>query len=87
MVAGITGRQLMRQRPHKGGDADVEIVFTHALIQDVAYAQIRRVDRAAKHERTAESMSSRVADGTTYRSSSPTTTGQRWISVGASATT
>ena len=56
MLTEIAARHLMRRGPREGATGDLEIAFTHALIQDVAYAQTRRVDRAEKHERTAEWM-------------------------------
>ena len=56
MVSEIAARHLIRRGPRDEASGDVEIAFTHALIQDVAYAQTRRVDRAEKHERTAEWM-------------------------------
>ena len=52
MVTDIAARQLIRRVPGRTGD-ESQIAFTHALIQDVAYTQTRRADRADKHERTA----------------------------------
>ncbi len=35
-------------------EGETEFNFTHALTRDVAYSQIRRADRAQKHEAAAE---------------------------------
>jgi class 3 adenylate cyclase len=46
-------RQLVRRSRQSSVEGEVEFSFSHALIQDVAYSQIRRAERAEKHERAA----------------------------------
>jgi class 3 adenylate cyclase len=46
-------KQLMRRARRSSIDGDIEFTFGHALIQDVAYSQLRRTERAEKHERAA----------------------------------
>jgi class 3 adenylate cyclase len=43
-------RQLVRREPRSSVADDVEFSFTHALVRDVAYRQLRRDKRAEKHE-------------------------------------
>jgi class 3 adenylate cyclase/tetratricopeptide (TPR) repeat protein len=51
-------RQLIRRRHESSGAGDVEYVFEHALIRDVAYRTIVRAVRAEKHRRAGEWLSS-----------------------------
>jgi class 3 adenylate cyclase/tetratricopeptide (TPR) repeat protein len=44
-------RQLLRRSRRSSVEGEVEFSFAHALTQEVAYGQIRRPERAAKHER------------------------------------
>jgi class 3 adenylate cyclase len=46
-------KQLLRRVRHSSIHGETEFQFGHALTRDVAYAQIRRADRATKHERAA----------------------------------
>ena len=46
-------RQLVRREPRSSVADDVEFSFTHALVKDVAYRQLRRDKRAEKHEQAA----------------------------------
>jgi class 3 adenylate cyclase len=43
-------RQLLTRSRRSSVAGETEFSFSHALTQDVAYSQIRRVDRARKHE-------------------------------------
>ena len=58
-------------------EGEIEFSFAHALTQEVAYGQIRRVDRAEKHERAAAWIERWPASATTRPSCSPTTTWPR----------
>jgi len=53
VVHDLERRQLVRRSRRSSVDGEVEFSFTHALIQDVAYSQIPRTERAEKHERAA----------------------------------
>ena len=46
-------RQLVRREPRSSVAGDIEFSFTHALVREVAYRQLRRDKRAEKHERAA----------------------------------
>ncbi|MGZ4200376.1 MAG: ATP-binding protein, partial [Thermoleophilia bacterium] len=46
-------KQLVRRARRSSVEGEIELSFSHALTQEVAYGQIRRADRAAKHERAA----------------------------------
>jgi len=54
LLYGLERKQLVRRERQSSIEGEVEFSFAHALIQDVAYRQIRRLERAEKHERTAE---------------------------------
>ena len=47
-------RQLLRRARRSAVPGDTEFTFTHALIQDVAYNQIPRADRASYHTAAAD---------------------------------
>ena len=47
-------KQLVHRSRTSMAEGEVELSFDHALIRDVAYSQIRRPDRAQRHERAAE---------------------------------
>jgi DNA-binding SARP family transcriptional activator/class 3 adenylate cyclase/tetratricopeptide (TPR) repeat protein len=49
----LVQRQLMRRARRPAIPGETEFAFTHALIQDVAYRQIPRADRARYHEAAA----------------------------------
>ena len=53
VLHGLERKQLLRRVRHSSLQDEVEVVFAHALVQDVAYAQISRPDRARKHEHAA----------------------------------
>jgi class 3 adenylate cyclase/tetratricopeptide (TPR) repeat protein len=53
LLYGLERKQLVRRVRQSSIEGEVEFSFAHALIQEVAYGQIRRVERAEKHERTA----------------------------------
>jgi class 3 adenylate cyclase/tetratricopeptide (TPR) repeat protein len=53
VLHGLERKQLVRRARQPSIEGEVEFSFAHALIQEVAYGQIRRVERAEKHERTA----------------------------------
>jgi tetratricopeptide (TPR) repeat protein len=44
----------VRRQRRSSLDGESEFAFAHALVRDVAYGQIARADRAAKHKATAE---------------------------------
>jgi class 3 adenylate cyclase/tetratricopeptide (TPR) repeat protein len=44
----------VRRQRRSSLEGESEYAFAHALVRDVAYGQIARADRAAKHRRTAE---------------------------------
>ena len=47
-------KQLVQRARRSSIESETEFNFTHALTRDVAYSQIRRADRAQKHEAAAE---------------------------------
>ena len=53
-------------RPERASsiEGETEFVFVHALVCDVAYAQLTRADRAAKHARLARWLEERTAGRT-----------------------
>ena len=53
LLHGLERKQLLRRSRRSSVAGEVEFGFTHALTQEVAYGQIRRVERAHKHERAA----------------------------------
>ena len=54
LLSGVERRQLVRRLHPSSIEGETEFRFAHALICDVAYSQIRRKDRARKHEAAAE---------------------------------
>jgi len=44
----------VRRQRRSSVESETEVAFAHALVRDVAYAQIARAERAAKHRRVAE---------------------------------
>jgi len=44
----------VRRQRRSSVEGEAELAFAHALVRDVAYGQIPRADRAAKHRRVAE---------------------------------
>ena len=67
-------KQLVQRARRSSIDGETEFSFSHALTRDVAYSQIRRADRAQKHEAAAEWIERSPASATTRPSCSPTTT-------------
>ena len=57
-------RDLVRREHHSRLEGDVEYRFRHALIQDVAYATLPRVERAARHADVARYIEQRVGADT-----------------------
>ena len=53
LLHGMERKQLLRRSRHPSVEGEVEVSFTHALVRDVAYSQIRRSERADKHEHAA----------------------------------
>ena len=53
LVRAIEPKQLLRRSRPSSVAGEVELTFAHALIQDVAYSQLPRAERAQKHERVA----------------------------------
>jgi class 3 adenylate cyclase/tetratricopeptide (TPR) repeat protein len=53
LLYALERKQLVRRSRHSSVEGEVELSFAHALIRDVAYAQIRRADRARAHARVA----------------------------------
>ena len=49
----LVRKEFLRRAQRSSVEGDVEYVFRHALVRDVAYQQIPRALRAAKHERAA----------------------------------
>ena len=47
-------KQLVQRARRSSIEGEAEFNFSHALTRDVAYSQIRRADRAQKHEAAAE---------------------------------
>ena len=54
LLHSLERKQVLRRARHSRIRGDIEFAFGHALIRDVAYRQIRRADRAAKHLSAAE---------------------------------
>ena len=54
VLHSLTRKAFVRQQRRSSVEGESEYAFAHALVRDVAYGQIARADRAAKHRRTAE---------------------------------
>lgn len=54
LLRELERKQLLHRARSSISDGEIELSFDHALIRDVAYSQIRRPDRARRHERAAE---------------------------------
>jgi class 3 adenylate cyclase len=54
LLHSLERKQLVQRVRHPSIDGEAEFNFTHALTRDVAYSQIRRQDRAHKHEAAAD---------------------------------
>ena len=54
LLRGVERKQLVQRLQPSSIAGETEFRFAHALIRDVAYSQIRRRDRAPKHEAVAE---------------------------------
>jgi class 3 adenylate cyclase len=50
----LSRKAFVRQQRRTSVEGESEFAFAHALVRDVAYAQIARSDRAERHRRTAE---------------------------------
>src|SRR4029077_6217514 len=55
-------REMLRRERRSSVGGEVEYAFRHILMRDVAYGQIPRAQRAAKHRRAAEWIESLTAD-------------------------
>ena len=53
LVHALERRQLLHRMRRSTIQGEIEFTFGHALTRDVAYSQIRRADRATKHEAAA----------------------------------
>ena len=53
LLHGLERKQLVQRVRRSSIDGETEFQFGHALTRDVAYSQIRRADRAQKHEAAA----------------------------------
>jgi tetratricopeptide (TPR) repeat protein len=53
VVRSLESTQFLHRTERSTLAGETEASFTHALVQDVAYSQIRRVDRAERHVRAA----------------------------------
>ena len=53
LVHALERRQLVHRMRRSTIQGEIEFTFGHALTRDVAYSQIRRADRATKHEAAA----------------------------------
>ena len=53
LLHGLERKQLLQRIRRSSIQAETEFQFGHALTKDVAYSQIRRTDRAQKHEAAA----------------------------------
>jgi class 3 adenylate cyclase/tetratricopeptide (TPR) repeat protein len=53
LIHSLERKQLIRRAWHSSLAGDIEFGFSHALIRDVAYSQVRRAARAQKHEHAA----------------------------------
>jgi class 3 adenylate cyclase/tetratricopeptide (TPR) repeat protein len=51
---GLERKGFVRRQKRSSVQGESELAFAHALVRDVAYGQIARADRAAKHRRVAE---------------------------------
>ena len=58
----LTRKEFLRRAQRSSINNDTEFAFRHALVRDVAYAQIPRAQRAEKHERAASWIESLAAD-------------------------
>jgi len=52
-VHSLERKGLVRRQRRSSLEGETEYAFAHALVRDVAYGQIARADRAAKHQRVA----------------------------------
>jgi class 3 adenylate cyclase len=53
LLHGLERKQLLQRMRHSSIQGETEFVFGHELTKDVAYGQIRRAERAQKHEAAA----------------------------------
>ena len=53
LLHGLERKQLVQRVRRSSIQGETEFQFGHALTRDVAYSQIRRADRAQKHEAAA----------------------------------
>ena len=53
LLYGLERKQLLQRVRRSSVQGETEFAFAHSLTRDVAYAQIQRADRAAKHEAAA----------------------------------
>ena len=54
LLHSVERKEFVRRERQSSVDGEVEYAFRHALVRDVAYGQIPRLDRARKHLATAE---------------------------------
>jgi class 3 adenylate cyclase/S1-C subfamily serine protease len=60
----LVAKELVRPERSSTMEGETEFVFVHALVRDVAYGQLTRVDRAAKHAALAQWLELRTAGRT-----------------------
>ena len=53
LIDSLERKQLIRRAWRSSVTGDIEFTFSHALIRDVAYSQVRRAARAQRHEHVA----------------------------------
>ncbi len=58
----LTRKEFLRRAQRSSVQGEVEYAFRHVLVRDVAYGQIPRAQRAAKHRRAAEWIEALSAD-------------------------
>ena len=74
-LSGLLQRQLIRRLRESSMEGERELAFVHALARDVAYQQLPRAARAARHAAVAGGSRTRPAsERRSWGSSSPTTT-------------
>ena len=77
----LSRKELVRLARRSSMEGEAEYAFWHVLARDVAYGQLPRASRAARHVAAAAGSSPRRPSGSrTSPTSSPTTTRQLWSS-------
>ena len=87
LLHALERKQLVQRVRRSSIEGETEFTFTHALTRDVAYSQIRRADRAQKHEAAAGGSNGSPASATTKPNSWQTTTTNALLCARSSAKT